>query len=178
MPQKINPDVLELIRGKTARVVGNLQSLLVLVKGLPLAYNRDLQEDKERVFDSADTVEACVELAAAVVAGAELNRESIGARLERGYLDATTLMEHLIGLGVPQRSAHEIIGQLVGKAMKQGVSLAELPLSDFQAAHRSLDEKVFDVLGVERAVAAFVSYGSTAPEQVAQQVALWKERLA
>ena len=79
MPQKINPDVLELIRGKTARVVGNLQSLLVLVKGLPLAYNRDLQEDKPRVFDSADTVEACVELAAAVVAGAELNREAIAA---------------------------------------------------------------------------------------------------
>ncbi len=178
MPQKINPDVLELIRGKTARVVGNLTSLLVLVKGLPLAYNRDLQEDKERVFDSTDTVEACVELAAAVVSGAELNRESIAARLDRGYLDATTLMEYLIGLGVPQRSAHEIIGQLVGKAMKQGVPLASLPLSDFQAAHKSLDEKVFKVLGVEQALKAFVSYGSTAPQQVAQQVQLWKERLA
>ncbi|NOZ40354.1 MAG: argininosuccinate lyase [Planctomycetes bacterium] len=178
MPQKINPDVLELIRGKTARVVGNLTSLLVLIKGLPLAYNRDLQEDKERVFDSTDTVEACVELAAAVVAGAELNRESIAARLDRGYLDATTLMEYLIGLGVPQRSAHEIIGQLVGKAMKQGVPLAALPLSDFQAAHSALDEKVFEVLGVRQALEAFVSYGSTAPQQVAQQVTLWKERLA
>ena len=178
MPQKINPDVLELVRGKTARVVGNLTSLLVLIKGLPLAYNRDLQEDKERVFDSADTVEACVELATAVVAGAELNRETIAARLDQGYLDATTLMEYLIGLGVPQRSAHEIIGQLVGKAMKQNVPLADLPLSDFQAAHESLDEKVFGVLGVERAIKAFVSYGSTAPQQVAQQVALWQERLA
>lgn len=178
MPQKINPDVCELIRGKTARVVGNLQSLLVLVKGLPLAYNRDLQEDKERVFDSADTVEACVELAAAVVANAELNRDAIEAKLEHGYLDATTLMEYLIGLGVPQRSAHEIIGQLVSKAMKQGVPLAELPLSDFQTAHESLDEKVFDVLGVQQAIKAFVSYGSTAPQQVAQQVAMWKERLA
>jgi argininosuccinate lyase len=177
MPQKINPDVLELIRGKTARVVGNLQSLLVLVKGLPLAYNRDLQEDKERVFDSADTVEACVELAAAVVAGAELNRESIAARLERGYLDATTLMEYLIGLGVPQRSAHEIIGKLVSKAMKQGIPLAELPLADFQAAHNSLDEEVFEVLGVEQAVRAFQSFGSTAPEQVAKQVTRWRERL-
>ncbi len=178
MPQKINPDVLELVRGKTARVVGNLTSLLVLVKGLPLAYNRDLQEDKERVFDSADTVEACVELAAAVVAGAELNLETIASRLDQGYLDATTLMEYLIGLGVPQRSAHEIIGQLVGKAMKQNIPLAGLPLSDFQAAHKSLDEKVFDVLGVEQAIEAFVSYGSTAPKQVAQQVAMWKERLA
>lgn len=178
MPQKINPDVCELIRGKTARVVGNLQSLLVLVKGLPLAYNRDLQEDKERVFDSADTVEACVELAAAVVANAELNREAIAEKLDRGYLDATTLMEYLIRLDVPQRTAHEIIGQLVGKAMKQGVPLADLPLSEFQAAHESLDEKVFEVLGVEQAVKAFKSIGSTAPEQVAQQVTLWKERLA
>ncbi|MEM8944563.1 MAG: argininosuccinate lyase [Planctomycetota bacterium] len=177
MPQKINPDVCELIRGKTARVVGNLQSLLVLVKGLPLAYNRDLQEDKQRVFDSTDTVEACVELAAAVVANAELNREAIAARLDRGYLDATTLMEYLIGLGVPQRSAHEIIGQLVGKAMKQNASLADLPLEAFQAAHEALDEKVYEVLGVEQAVKAFVSYGSTAPDQVAQQVAAWKQRL-
>ena len=137
MPQKINPDVLELTRGKTARVVGNLQALLVLVKGLPLAYNRDLQEDKERVFDSADTVSACLELAAAVVAGAELNREAIAARLEHGYLDATTLMEYLIGLDVPQRSAHEIIGKLVAKAMKQGVPLAKLPLERFSASARS-----------------------------------------
>jgi len=177
MPQKINPDVLELIRGKTARVIGNLQSLLVLVKGLPLAYNRDLQEDKERVFDSADTVEACVALAAAVVAGAELNVESISRRLDQGYLDATTLMEYLIGLGVPQRSAHEIIGQLVGKAMKQNVPLAKLPLAEFEAAHEALDEKVFGVLGVERAIEAFVSYGSTSPSQVAKQVAHWKQKL-
>ncbi len=178
MPQKINPDVCELIRGKTARVVGNLQSLLVLVKGLPLAYNRDLQEDKERVFDSTDTVESCVDLAAAVVAGAELNHERIAAGLDRGYLDATTLMEYLIVQGVPQRTAHEIIGQLVGKAMKQDVPLAGLALADFQAAHTALDEKVFEVLGVERAIEAFVSYGSTAPKQVAEQVTRWKERLA
>ena len=178
MPQKINPDVLELIRGKTARVVGNLQSLLVLVKGLPLAYNRDLQEDKQRVFDSFDTVEACLVLAAAVVAGAELNRAAIAAGLDRGYLDATTLMEYLIGLGVPQRSAHGIIGQLVAAAMKQGVPLSKLSLEEFQAAHALLDDKVYDLLGVERAVAAFSSYGSTAPEQVAQQVAAWRKQLS
>lgn len=177
MPQKINPDVLELTRGKTARVIGNLQALLVLVKSLPLAYNRDLQEDKERVFDSADTVSACLELAAAVVAGAELNREAITSRLEHGYLDATTLMEYLIGLGVPQRSAHEIIGKLVAKAMKQGVPLARLPLGDFQEAHAALDAKVFDVLGVENAIAAFKSVGSTAPAMVAEQVEHWKKRL-
>jgi argininosuccinate lyase len=178
MPQKINPDVLELIRGKTGRVFGNLTSLLVLVKGLPLAYNRDLQEDKEPLFDSVDTVSACLDLAAAVVAGAELNREAIGARLEQGYLDATTLMEHLIMRGVPQRSAHEIIGRLVATAMKRDVPLAELPIDDFQAAHAALDKTVYDILGVQRAIVAFTSYGSTNPEQVEHQLNIWRERLS
>ena len=177
MPQKINPDVLELIRGKTARVVGNLTALLVLVKGLPLAYNRDLQEDKPRVFDSADTVEACLELAAAVVTGAELNRPAIHERLERGYLDATTLMGHRIKRGVPQRTAHEIIGKLVASAMKRDLPLAKLDLAEFQAAHPSLDNSVYEVLGVEQAVMAFSSEGSTAPAEVAKQVAAWKQRL-
>ena len=149
----------------------------MLVKGLPLAYNRDLQEDKEPLFDAADTVRASLELAAPLVAGAELNREAIAARLDRGYLDATTLMEHLIMQGVPQRTAHEIIGKLVGTAMKRGVPLAELPLAEFQAAHAALDERVFDVLGAEQAVAAFTSYGSTNPAQVAHQLDHWRKRL-
>jgi argininosuccinate lyase len=177
MPQKINPDVLELIRGRTGRVVGNLVGLLVLIKGLPLAYNRDLQEDKQRLFDSVDTVGACLELAAPLVAGAELNRERIAARIEEGYLDATTLMEHLIVKGVPQRTAHEIIGKLVATAMKRGVPLAQLPLQEFQAALPSLDASVFELLGTDRAVEAFSSYGSTNPEQVAHQIELWRERL-
>jgi argininosuccinate lyase len=177
MPQKINPDVLELIRGKTGRVIGSLTALLVVVKGLPLAYNRDLQEDKEPLFDAVDTVRGALELAAPLVAGAELNRDAIAARLDLGYLDATTLMEHLIMAGVPQRTAHEIIGKLVGAAMKRGVPLAGLPLAEFQAAHPSLDERVFDVLGAERAVAAFTSYGSTNPSQVAHQLEHWKKRL-
>jgi argininosuccinate lyase len=178
MPQKINPDVLELIRGKTGRVVGNLVSLLVLVKGLPLAYNRDLQEDKQRLFDSVDTVAACLELAASIVAGADLNREAIKTRLEEGYLDATTLMEHLVLHGVPQRTAHEIIGRLVSAAMKRGVPLAQLPLDVFQSAHELLDQSVYDVLGTQRAVEAFTSYGSTNPEQVQHQLAMWRERLS
>jgi len=177
MPQKVNPDVLELIRGKTARVVGNLQTLLVLVKGLPLAYNRDLQEDKPPAFDSFDTVDACLELAAPLVAGAELNREAIAERLERGHLDATTLMEHLIRLGVPQRTAHGVVGRLVRKALDRGVRLTDLPIEEFTAAHADLDEGVYDVLGCERAVAAMTSFGSTGPEQVRQQVARWKELL-
>ena len=177
MPQKKNPDGLELIRGKTARVVGNLQALITLTKGLPLAYNRDLQEDKERVFDSTDTVAACLELAAPMVAGAELKLDSIAAGIDRGYLDATTLMEYLITVGVPQRTAHEIIGKLVATAMKQNCRLADLPLDEFAAAHELLDNKVYDVLGVERAVAAFQSLGSTNPALVAEQVQVWKNRL-
>ena len=177
MPQKINPDVLELIRGKSARVIGSLQSLLVLTKGLPLAYNRDLQEDKERVFDASDTVQISLELAAPLVAGAELKREAIQERLDRGYLDATTLMEHLIHKGVPQRTAHELIGKLVAEAMTAGVRLADLPVESYKAAHELLDESVYDVLGVERAVSAFQSYGSTNPQQVAGQVEAWRKRL-
>jgi argininosuccinate lyase len=178
MPQKINPDVLELIRGRTGRVVGNLMSLLMLVKGLPLAYNRDLQEDKQRLFDSVDTVAACLELAAPIVAGADLNRERIAARIDEGYLDATTLMEHLIMLGVPQRTGHEIVGKLVQAAKRGSVSLAGLPLEEFRAAHSALDATVFDVLGVDRAIKAFSSYGSTNPEQIEHQLQLWRERLS
>jgi argininosuccinate lyase len=178
MPQKINPDVLELIRGKTGRVVGNLMALLTILKGLPQAYNRDLQEDKERLFDSVDTVAACLDLAAPIVAGAELNRDAIAARLNEGYLDATTLMEHLIMKGVPQRTAHEIIGRLVSTAMKRGVPLADLPPDAFQSAHKSLDASVYEVLGAQHAVEAISSYGSTNPEQVEHQLAIWRERLS
>lgn len=177
MPQKINPDVLELIRGKTARVVGNLQTLLVLIKGLPLAYNRDLQEDKPALFDSFETVRRSLELAAPLVAGAKLRREVIAGQLERGHLDATTLMEYLIRMGVPQRTAHGVVGQLVRKGLDAGVSLAELPLADFQAADARLDQGVYQVLGTKAAVQAFQSYGSTAPAEVRRQISAWQERL-
>ena len=178
MPQKVNPDVLELTRGKTARVIGDLQTLLVLVKGLPLAYNRDLQEDKRPLFDAFDTVEACLELAEPLVHGAQLDRPAIQSRLERGYLDATTLMEFFIQRGVAQRRAHHFVGQLVAKAMDQGLQLADLPLAEFQQLDPTLDSTVYSVLGAAHAVAAFVSYGSTAPHQVAQQVQHWKKQLA
>jgi argininosuccinate lyase len=177
MPQKVNPDVLELIRGKTARVVGNLQALCVLVKGLPLAYNRDLQEDKEPLFDSFDTVTACLAVAAPLVATTELRRESIAARLDRGHLDATTLMEHLILRGIPQRTAHGIVGRLVRTAQERDCRLADLSPADFHAADPRLDESVFEVLGVQRAVEAMQSYGSTAPGEVRKQIEAWKARL-
>ena len=178
MPQKINPDVLELVRGKTGRVVGNLTSLLVLVKGLPLAYNRDLQEDKSPVFDSADTVAACLELLAPLVADAELNRAVIANRLEDGYLDATTLMEHLISQGVPQRTAHEIIGRLVASALDLGVPLRQLPIEHFTAAHPTLSESAQEILGVQAAVDAFRSYGSTNPAEVEKQWNQWQKKLS
>jgi len=177
MPQKINPDVLELIRGKTARVMGNLQSLMILIKGLPLAYNRDLQEDKLPLFDSFDTVLACLQLAAPMVAGMKFRLKSIAERLEHGYLDATTFMEHLIAKGIPQRTAHHLVGEIVGVAMEKGVPLADLPLEEFQSLQPDLDESLYDFLGVDNALAAFRSYGSAAPDQVASQVQLWKSRL-
>lgn len=177
MPQKVNPDVLELTRGKSARVIGNLQTLFVLIKGLPLAYNRDLQEDKPPIFDSFDTVDACLELAAPLVAGAELRRESIASRLEEGYLDATTLMEYLISRGLPQRTAHHLVGAIVGEAMRLRKPLKDLSLETFQKHESSLDESVYQVLGVDNAVKAFVSEGSTAPKSVRTQIDLWKERL-
>jgi argininosuccinate lyase len=177
MPQKINPDVLELTRGKTARVIGNLQSLLVLIKGLPLAYNRDLQEDKQRIFDSVDTVLACLEVAAPLVAGAELNRAVIVERLDRGHLDATTLMEELIRRGMPQRTAHEVVGKLVRKALDRNVRLVDLTDVEFKEADASLDGSLRSALGVENAVSRFVSYGSTAPNEVKKQIEEWKKRV-
>ncbi len=177
MPQKVNPDVLELMRGKTARVVGNLQTLMVLVKGLPLAYNRDLQEDKEPIFDSFDTVDSALALAAPLVAGAELRREAIARRLDRGYLDATTLMEYMIRKGIPQRTAHGLVGRLVRAALERDVPLTELPLEAFREVDPSLDEEVYQVLGVEKAVAAMRSYGSTSPEEVRQQIQNWIQKL-
>ncbi len=177
MPQKINPDVLELTRGKSAPVVGSLQTLLLLTKGLPLAYNRDLQEDKRPMFVAVDTVSGCLECAIPLVKGARLKVDSIQRRLEKGFLDATTLMEYLIKRGIPQRKAHHLIGSLVKAATGKGCTLTELPLSDFRALDPGIDESVFDVLGCENAVAAFQSFGSTAPAYVASQVKSWKTRL-
>jgi argininosuccinate lyase len=177
MPQKKNPDVCELIRGKSARVVADLTHLLVLVKGLPLAYNRDLQEDKRPVFDACETVASCLELAAVVVAGARLNAAAIAAGLDRGFLDATTLMEQLIGRGIPQRTAHELVGKLVARAESRGVTLAELTEDELRAVHPELGPWVRSTLGVPRAVAAFRSFGSTAPAEVDRQLAAWTERL-
>jgi argininosuccinate lyase len=177
MPQKINPDVLELVRGKTARVVGNLQALLVLIKGLPLAYNRDLQEDKRPLFDSFDTVSACLQVAAPLVQQARLNAGGIARGLDQGYLDATTLMEFMVKNGVPQRTAHHLVGKLVAEATERQVPLSQLDAQVFLEEHPVLDDRVYGVLGVRNAIEAFQSYGSTAPAQVERQVQRWRQRL-
>ncbi|TWU06398.1 argininosuccinate lyase [Stieleria varia] len=177
MPQKVNPDTLELTRGKSARVMGNLQTLMLLIKNLPLAYNRDLQEDKPPLFDSFDTVAAMLGLAAPIVAGSVLQRDVIASRLEEGYLDATTLMEWLIAKGVPQRKAHHVVGAIVGEAMERKVPLSELPIETMAAHAPEIDASILDVLGTRNAVAAFVSYGSTAPHQVRRQIDRWNGRV-
>jgi argininosuccinate lyase len=177
MPHKKNPDVLELIRGKSARVVADLQRLLVLIKGLPLAYNRDLQEDKEALFDAVDTVSGSLELAAPLIRATKFNREVIASRLEDGFLDATTLMEFLVKEGVPLRSAHEAVGKLVRTCEERRCRLADLPADMYDAVQPGLGGKVYQVLGVANALNAFCSYGSTAPVEVERQLAAWKARL-
>ena len=177
MPQKINPDVLELVRGKSARLVGNLQSILVLLKGLPTAYNRDLQEDKEAIFDSIDTLEAVLGVSAPLVAGTRFNRERIMASISGGHLDATSLMEALIAQGVPQRTAHEIVGHLVRRAMTQGISLGELSDEEISQDYAGWNAALRGALGASRAVERMQSFGSTAPAAVADQIAGWRRRL-
>lgn len=178
MPQKVNPDTLELTRGKSARVVGNLQTLLVLIKGLPLAYNRDLQEDKPPLFDSFDTVIACLELAIPIVEQSELQPQIISARLDQGYLDATALMESLIARGMPQRTAHHKVGALVAIAKSRSVALVDLTDVEIQSIDETLDGSIRTTLGVSGAVRSYKSYGSSAPEQVAHQIQRWTGKLS
>lgn len=174
MPHKKNPDVLELIRGKSARVAGALNQLLMLVKGLPLAYNRDLQEDKQALFDAHDTVADSLELAAGLVRDSRFRKDSIAARLEDGFLDATTLMEFLVLQGAPLRSAHEAVGKLVRLCEERRCRLKDLAADVYEGVHPGLAAEVYTVLGVANALAAFKSQGSTAPAEVEKQLERWE----
>ena len=177
MPHKKNPDVLELIRGRTGRVNGSLQTLLMILKGLPLAYNRDLQEDKPALFDAIDCISSCLNLAAVVTQGAKLKTSHIKAQLSGGFLDATTLMEALILAKVPMRTAHGIVGTLVRTAENQGITLSELPTTTLAEAHSALPEIARSHLGVNQALASFQSLGSTAPARVAAELLRWHDLL-
>ena len=177
MPQKRNPDVLELIRGKSARVMASVSQILVLLKGLPLAYNRDLQEDKIPVFDAYDTVTSCLELAVAIISGMEVKRDVIQARLEEGFLDATALMEYLIKKGVPMRTGHETVGRLVALCDQKQQTLSDLSLEEFQEECSQIENDVYEVLGATNAVKVLTSFGSGGFKPVHEQLDLWKAQL-
>jgi argininosuccinate lyase len=178
MPQKKNPDMAELVRGKTGRVVGDLVAMLVLLKGLPLAYNRDLQEDKPPVFDAFDTVDSSLEILAAALAGASFNTQNMRRALREGFLDATEVADFLAGKGVPFREAHHVAGRLVALAMRGGRVLAELSLDEFRAEHPSFDEQVFAALDPETIVERRNVLGGPARPQVLAQLAALEQRLA
>jgi len=169
MPQKKNPDMAELIRGKSGRVVGDLVSLLVMLKGLPLAYNRDMQEDKEPVFDAFDTVNDSLEVLAGCLASARFHETRMREALRDGFADATELADYLAAKGVPFRDAHHVVGALVARAIREQKVLSELPLSALQEAHEAFEEDVYAALDFERAVERRDIVGGPARAQVLAQ---------
>ncbi len=166
MPQKKNPDVAELTRGKSARLTGNLMSLLMLMKGQPLAYNRDNQEDKEPLFDSLDTVDSSLRVFSAMLSQIQFHREALYRAASRGYSTATDLADYLVGKGVPFRDAHRIVGQVVAHADQERASLAQVALTVLQRFCPVIEEDVYEALTLEGSVAAKDHIGGTAPRQV------------
>ncbi len=178
MPQKKNPDAAELLRAKIGRIVGANVALLTVMKGLPLAYSKDMQEDKEQVFDAADTLQLSLAAMTGMIGDMTANRDALEAAAANGFSTATDLADWLVReLGLPFRTAHHVTGTLVRRAEETGRDLPDLTLKEMRAAHPDITEGVFDVLGVHNSVASRTSYGGTAPEQVRAQVARWRERL-
>ncbi len=178
MPQKKNPDVPELVRGKTGRVYGSLTSLLTLMKGQPLAYNKDNQEDKEPLFDALDTVLDCLTVYAAMVAGMEVKRDNMCNAAVKGYTTATDLADALVRKGVAFRDAHEIVGKAVRFALDAGKDLGQLALDDLQQFSDVIDNSIFDVLKLDGSVASRDHIGGTAPAQVKRAVANARKLIA
>lgn len=178
MPQKKNPDVPELVRGKTGRVTGHLVSLLTLMKSQPLAYNKDNQEDKEPVFDLLDTLRDCLKAYADMVPAITARRENMYRAAQQGYATATDLADYLVKLGMPFRDAHEVVGKSVAYGIEQGKDLAQLTLAELQQFSPQIDADVFDVLTLEGSVRARDHIGGTAPDQVRAAVASGHARLA
>ncbi|NDV02328.1 argininosuccinate lyase [Pseudoroseicyclus tamaricis] len=178
MPQKRNPDAAELIRGKIGRILGAQVALFTVMKGLPMTYGKDMQEDKEQVFDAADNLLLSLAAMEGMVATMVPNRESMRASAALGFSTATDLADWLVReLGLPFREAHHVTGALVAKAEDKGCDLPDLTLEEMREAHEGITEGVFSVLGVENSVASRRVYGGTAPEQVRAQVKRWKDRL-
>ena len=177
MPQKRNPDAAELVRAKSGRVIGALSGLLIVMKGLPLAYSKDMQEDKEGTFDALQTLSLCLAAMAGMVRDLEPVPEVL--KVAAGYATATDLADWLVReLGLPFRDAHHVTGRLVGEASSRGIGLEALPLAVMQAEEPRISEAVFAVLGVENSVASRTSYGGTAPDNVRAQAEGWLKRLA
>ncbi len=178
MPQKKNPDVPELARGKTGRVVGSLMGLITLMKGQPLAYNKDNQEDKEPLFDTVDTLRDTLRIFAEMLAGLQAKPEAMRAAVQRGHATATDLADYLVReLGLPFRDAHETVAHAVRLASEQGKELAALSLAELQAIEPRIRDTVFGPLSLEGSLAARRALGGTAPEQVRMQIARHRERL-
>ncbi|MEM6728252.1 MAG: argininosuccinate lyase [Pseudomonadota bacterium] len=178
MPQKKNPDAAELIRAKTGRIFGAQVALFTVMKGLPLAYSKDMQEDKEQVFDAADSLELALAAMAGMVSDMEPQAQALRAAASSGFSTATDLADWLVrALGLPFRDAHHITGSLVALAESRGCDLPDLSLTDLQSVHGAITEDVYDVLTVDASVASRTSYGGTAPSQVRAQVARWTEAL-
>ena len=178
MPQKKNPDAAELIRAKIGRIMGANVALMMVMKGLPLAYSKAMQEDKEQVFDAADSLMLALAAMEGMVRDMTANRANLEKAAASGFSTATDLADWLVRtLGLPFREAHHVTGSLVALAEKKGCDLPDLSLSEMKSAHEGITQEVYSVLGVHNSVASRQSYGGTAPDQVRAQVARWRERL-
>ncbi len=178
MPQKRNPDAAELVRGKTGRVVGALVGLFTVMKGLPLAYSKDMQEDKEGAFDALETLSLCLAAMTGMVKDLTPDAKRMKASAGAGYATATDLADWLVKtLKTPFREAHHITGRIVALAAERGVGLEKLKLADLQGVEPRITEDAFGVLGVERSVRSRTSYGGTAPANVKRQAKAWLKRL-
>ncbi len=178
MPQKKNPDMAELIRGKTGRVYGDLMGLLAVMKGIPLAYNKDMQEDKEAIFDAFDTADACLGVLAPMLASMRVNGANMRRAAAMGFINATDLADWLVEKkAVPFRTAYKLVGQLVGRCVKEGVTLEELPLEAYREASPVFDKGLYEALDLDACVLRRSSLGGTAPEQTDKQLAALKQAL-
>ena len=177
MPQKKNADIAELVRGKTGRVYGDLMGTLTMLKGLPLAYNKDMQEDKESVFDAVDTVKMCLDVFTPMVQTVKVKKENMYRAAQKGFINATDLADYLTKKGVPFRTAYKISGQLVGWCIQNGTVLEELPLSYLQQQHPAFGEDVYNEISLETCVAKRISDGGTSPHSVAAQIQFLREWL-
>ena len=172
MPQKKNPDVAELVRGKTGRVYGDLMTLLTMMKGLPLAYNKDMQEDKEAVFDAVDTVKLCLKTFTPMLHTMTVLKENMRAAAAKGFINATDCADYLTKKGVPFRDAYKITGGLVAECIRRGLTLETLPLADYQAASAVFAEDVYGAINLETCVKGRLSEGGPSPDAVKKQLAL------